>query len=85
MKWRKMLKVLMWTAWSFSLGFMCGWTIAGWRDDVLIYDATLAIRRCTETLNDASSTIAWAMYEIDRLTGKNPGKPKKPAEQWHPL
>lgn len=78
MNWRKVLTVFLWTAWSFSLGFMGGWTIAGWGDDMLIDEATVAIRRCTETLNDASATIGWAMYEIDRLTGKRPGKPKKP-------
>jgi hypothetical protein len=88
MNWRKILTVFLWTAWSFGLGFMGGWTIAGWSDDMLIHDATMAIRRCTDSLNDASSTIAWAMYEIDRLTGKRPGNPKKPParpEPWHPL
>jgi len=45
----------------------------------------MAIRECTEQLNEDKSALAWAQHEIDRLRGKRPGKPKYPLEEDHLL
>jgi hypothetical protein len=84
----KIIRIVFWTTWPLAVGFAGGWFVGRSAEEAILAQAAGAIRRCTETLNDASATIAWAMYEIDRLTGKRPGNPKKPPERpepWHPL